>query len=89
MEKTNLYSGLADHVRATFVPFAVETTGGIGVQAFAFIKQMITIASRTRNVWSPKELVNEIYRSITCAVIKGNYTIFSSNKNRSDQRGVI
>ena len=79
-EKTGTYSGLADNLQAKFFAFAVETTGRMGTQALAFIKQLIKEGARFKNVWAPKQ---GIYRTVAIAVARGNAEIIQSNMRHS------
>jgi len=61
--------------RPIFVPFAVESYGGIGNEASNFIKQLIAQAAGLRTVWQPSEVVHNIYWSIACAIQRWNASI--------------
>ena len=78
-EKVQAYGGLADQMKAEFIPFAVETTGRLGNQAMSFIKKLISQGAKFKNVWAPKEVVQGIYRTVAIAVASGNAEVISSN----------
>lgn len=58
--------------KAVFVPFVVETFGGVGKQACAFIKQVLRLAGDLAYVWAPKELVYGLPQAVAVAVQRGN-----------------
>lgn len=78
-DKHSYYRDLADHIKAEFIPFAVETTGRLSSQAMAFVKILISQAAAFKNVWAPKEIVQGIYRTIAIAIVRGNAEIIASN----------
>ena len=53
-------------------PFAIETFGGIGKEACAFIKQVLKLAGDLAYVWAPKELVYGLPQAVAVAVQRGN-----------------
>ena len=63
---------LAARPRATFVPFVLETFGGIGKQACGFIKEVLKLAGDLAYVWAPKELVYGLPQAIAIALQRGN-----------------
>jgi hypothetical protein len=88
VEKIRENRVIADHEKATFVPFAVETTGGMGPAALKFIQEMIAFAAKIKNVWVPREVVHGIYRSVAVAVANGNAVVMRRNLDRAERRGV-
>jgi hypothetical protein len=82
-EKARDYRDLADQMGATFVAFAVETTGRLGEEALAFIRLILQEAARYKTVWAPKAVVHGVYRSVAMAVVRGNANVVNSNLLRS------
>ncbi len=78
-EKHRAYDRLAESIGATFVAFAVESTGGFGAEALKFVKELIALGAKVKNVWAPHEVVQGIYRSIAIAVANGNADILEAN----------
>ena len=58
--------------KATFVAFVLETFGGIGKQACAFVKQVLQLAGDLAYVWAPKELVYGLPQALAVALQRGN-----------------
>ena len=54
-EKKRRYAAMAHSEGATFVPFIVETYGGFGKDARAFIEDLAKFAATTSQVWSAAE----------------------------------
>ena len=73
-EKHIKYDEEASYAGATFVPFALESTGGFGTEALLFIKELIAESKKQHMVWHDKEYVNMVYRNIAIAVARGNTT---------------
>ena len=82
-DKIRKHEQSADHIGATFVPFAVESTCGIGARAAAFITEILKVARDVRNVWVPKDVVKQIWRTITCEIVRGNADILRSAKQKN------
>jgi hypothetical protein len=78
-EKHIKYDEEASQAGATFVPIALESTGGFGSEALLFIKELIAESKRQHMVWRDKEYVNMVYRNIAMAVARGNTGIIRSN----------
>jgi len=70
--KLTKYADLAKRSRATFVPFAVETTGGFCKAAVQFVKDVTSAASKLHFSWCPSEEVRGLLPSIAAAVQSGN-----------------
>ncbi len=58
--------------KATFVPFVLETYGGIGKQACEFIKEVLKLAGDLAYVWAPKELVYGLPQALAVTLQRGN-----------------
>ena len=73
-EKTSYHAASTSAARpkAVFVPFVIETFGGVGKQASAFIKQVLKLAGDLAYVWAPKELVYGLPQAVAVAVQRGN-----------------
>jgi len=78
-EKHRTYDRQAESIGATFVAFAVESTGGFGAEALKFVKDLIALGAKVRNVWAPRQVVQGIYRSVAIAVANGNADILEAN----------
>jgi len=63
---------MARQNKATFVPFAIETYGGICEEANAFVRDLIKMAGSFKFAWQPSEIVYTIRHSIAIAVQHGN-----------------
>lgn len=86
--KHNTYDALAAQHGAVLVPFAVETTGGFGSEALAFIKELIATAARYQTVWTPHQVIQGLYRSVAVSVARGNAAVFRSSIGASVLRGL-
>jgi hypothetical protein len=86
--KHTTYDALAAHQGAVLVPFAIETTGGFGSEALAFIKELISTAARFQTVWTPRQVVQGLYRSVAVSVARGNSAVFRSSLGSSVLRGL-
>lgn len=87
-KKHQSYDQLAANLGATLVPFAVEATGGFGVEALAFIKELIATADKFKTVWTPRQVIQGLYRSIAISVARGNAAIFQASLASSMLRGL-
>ena len=87
-KKHQSYDQLAANLGATLVPFAVEATGGFGVEALAFIKELIATADKFKTVWTPRQVIQGLYRSIAISVARGNAAIFQASLSSSMLRGL-
>src|SRR3569623_1364366 len=47
--------------------------------ALKFVKELIALGAKVKNVWAPHEVVQGIYRSIAIAVANGNADILEAN----------
>ncbi len=74
-EKTTKYRDIAKDNDATFVPFAIETYGGIGDEANKFVITLIAVAKKLQYTWAPSEIVSSIRHSIAVAIQKENACI--------------
>ena len=79
------YDEEASYAGATFVPIALESTGGFGTEALLFIKELIKESKKQHMVWHDKEYVNMVYRNIAIALARGNTRIVKSNLAKSEQ----
>jgi hypothetical protein len=58
--------------KAAFVPFVLETFGGVGKQAAEFIKQVLELAGDLAYVWAPKEIVYGLPHALAVTLQRGN-----------------
>jgi hypothetical protein len=84
-DKHTKYDEEASYAGATFVPIALESTGGFGSEALVFIKELIAESKKQHMVWRDKEYVNMVYRNIAIAVARGNTGIIKSNLAKTEQ----
>jgi hypothetical protein len=70
--KTNKYMKLAQQQSADFVPFALESYGGISDSANDLINEISVFASEHLSAWSKEEIVEDLTSAIACAVQRGN-----------------
>jgi hypothetical protein len=84
-EKHIKYDEEASYAGATFVPIALESTGGFGTEALLFIKELIKESKKQHMVWHDKEYVNMVYRNIAIALARGNTRIVKSNLAKTEQ----
>ena len=70
--KSVKYSQLAIQQKAKFLPFAVETLGGIHPQAAELLQQIATASRDFNGLWSATEIIKSLKYAVACAVQKGN-----------------
>jgi hypothetical protein len=70
--KTNKYTKLAQQQSADFVPFAIESFGGLSDSATDLINEISVFASEHLSAWSKEEIVQDLTSAIACAVQRGN-----------------
>jgi hypothetical protein len=70
--KVKKYAEMTRRCKAIFVPFAVETYGGICDQGNAFVRDLIKLSSAHQVVWQPSEVVYTIRHAIAVALQVGN-----------------
>jgi hypothetical protein len=70
--KTNKYMKLAQQQSADFVPFALESYGGISDSANDLINEISVFASEHLSAWSKEEIIDDLTSAIACAVQRGN-----------------
>ena len=70
--KNNKYKGVARREGATFVPFVVETFGGVGKQASSFIKTTVKLAGDLKYRWAPSEVLYGLNEVVAAATLRGN-----------------
>src|SRR6195952_3771693 len=57
--KTNKYKGTAAQHEAKFIPFVIESTGGLSEVAVSFLKQFILASTDNRTLWAWEEVRKE------------------------------
>ncbi len=70
--KTNKYMKLAQQQSADFIPFALESYGGISDSANDLINEISVFASEHLSAWSKEEIIEDLTSAIACAVQRGN-----------------
>ena len=74
-EKKRRYAAMAHSEGATFVPFIVETYGGFGKDARAFIADLAKFAATTSRVWSAAETRFMVRAEVQRALFEGNLRV--------------
>ena len=69
--KKREYRRYADAGQYSFVPFAVESFGYLGVSAQRFLKMLGEVAA-SQGMMSQSAFVRSAYREISCALVRGN-----------------
>ena len=77
-EKCQKYRQLSQNLSADFVPFVVETLGGITEKGQTLLNNVILACSEHQSIWSPQELNRELYGSISIAIQRGNAVVNDS-----------
>jgi hypothetical protein len=81
--KRGIYDARARAVGATFVPFVVETYGGIGEGAQHFMKSLAKFASTSGAPWSYDEALACIRTEIAMAIHRGKTRVVEKALQRS------
>ena len=74
-EKKRRYAAMAHSDGASFVPFIVETYGGFGKDARAFITDLAKFAATTSRVWSAAETRFMVRAEVQRALFEGNLRV--------------
>jgi hypothetical protein len=74
-EKRRRYAAMAHADGAAFVPFVVETFGGFGNDARAFISDIAKFAATTSQVWSAAETRFMVRAEVQRALFEGNLRV--------------
>src|ERR1700753_1526479 len=74
-EKKAKYAAMAKTQQAEFIPFAVETYGGMGKSARKLIKRIASVAQDRLQATSEKEVRQQLEESVAIAVQRGNANI--------------
>jgi hypothetical protein len=69
--KKNKYNKLAIQQQAQFIPFAIETFGGLSESARNLINEIAIFATDHLSAWSREEIIENLNSSIACAVQRG------------------
>jgi len=77
-EKKAKYTDMAQTQQASFLPFAVETYGGLGKSARKLIKQIASAAEDQMQMLTEEEIREELRGSVAIAIQKGNAMIMLS-----------
>jgi hypothetical protein len=77
-EKSRKYNQLAQNIQAEFVPFVVESVGGITTTGQTLLNNVILACSEHQSLWSPRQLSQELYGSISIAIQRGNAQALTS-----------
>ena len=82
-EKKAKYASMAKTQQAEFLPFAVETYGGLGKAARKLRKRIASSAEEGPQMLSEKEVMRELRGSVAIAVQKGNANIILAEYHRA------
>ena len=66
------YKGISAAHHAQFVPFAIETYGGIGKSTQRFIRKIATFAHDNQFILSKREIIERIQQEIAITLQRGN-----------------
>ena len=69
---------MSQDLQAEFVPFVVETLGGITTISQTLLNNVILACSEHQSLWSPQQLTTELYGSIAIAIQRGNANIMTA-----------
>jgi hypothetical protein len=70
--KRSKYSSMALYQGAQFIPFAMETYGGMEQSCMQLMKEIGTFAVDHESAWSRKEIIDNCLQAIAIAVQRGN-----------------
>ena len=70
--KKNKYKNVSQQHQAEFIPFALESYGGISEAALQLIQEISVFASDHLSAWTKEEIVENLNSAIACAVQRGN-----------------
>ena len=76
--KMNKYEQISIEQHATFIPFVIETYGGLGKKAQDFLNELSIFAIDHAMIKSRFNIVNGLRYSIACSVQRGNALIASA-----------
>jgi hypothetical protein len=83
-EKTRFYERECAAIKAEFIPFIVETHGGIGNKAKQLIERLSTHMSKQHApLMTTSEFTTDLYNAIACAVQRHNALIMQEGHVRS------
>ena len=71
-EKRKKYAAIASRHDADFIPFVVETCGGLDSDAIALLNLISGAASEHLSLWSQEDAAEDLLHSVAIAVQKGN-----------------
>jgi hypothetical protein len=81
-QKVNKYKDVAEFHDATFIPFVLESYGGLGKAANNFLNDLIATAKKLQYTWAPQEVVYSVRYSIAVALQRENARILSYGLRR-------
>jgi hypothetical protein len=83
VRKDNKYNHTAQVQHAEFVPFALETMGGIAPKALKLLRHILTSCREEMTLWPHDQLMAELRGSIAVAVQRGNAMCMLSGYSRA------
>ena len=81
--KTNKYKGTAAQHEAKFIPFVIESTGGLSDIAVSLLKQIILASRDNRTLWAWEEVSKECFCLVAIAIQKGNAMTMIAGRNKA------
>ena len=81
--KTNKYKGTASQHEAKFIPFVIESTGGLSDIAVSFLKQILLASRDNSTLWEWEEVRKEVFCLIAIAIQKGNAMTMIAGRNEA------
>ena len=70
--KCRKYAEVADSQQADFIPFSIESTGGIGKEAADLIDQLCTASRDFLSLPSHHPFAHDVFSSVAIAIQRGN-----------------
>ena len=86
-EKSKKYEAMALEQGAEFVPFILETHGGFGDRASAFIDLLVKESAALSHAWAPHEVVYGLHHSIAVALHRGSADALTAVRSSGGKRG--
>ena len=86
-EKVAKYKELAEREKTAFVPFAIESFGGMGQAASRFVCDVIKESRKAMVSWAPWEVIYGLQNTIAVTVARGNAAIVRRSLARNRRLG--
>jgi hypothetical protein len=82
-QKSNKYQETASQHEAKFIPFVLESTGGMGRTAQELMKEIVLASREYNTLWEHSTVSREAFSMIAIAVQKGNAMTIVAGRNRA------